>query len=125
MSAATPSRAEQLAYRRARLRAQCDLQRRQMSEVVADLKHELGGIDRAVFLMRRVVSKPVAVSAGLALLTWIGPRRALGWLARGAFWYGTGRKVLGALAQPGIAVKVSQVVARLQGRSATRSLPQV
>jgi hypothetical protein len=98
MKPATPDRAEQLAYRRARLRAQCDIQRRQLAQVAADIERELNGIDRVVLLMRRVASKPVLVSAAVALLSLLGPGRALRWVSQGAFWYGAGRKLVGAVA---------------------------
>ncbi len=103
MSAPTPNRAQQLAYRRARLRAQCAIQRRQLAEVGSRVEYELGGIDRAVDLVRGVTSKPVLISAGVALLTLIGPKRALRWVTQGAFWYSTGRRlaqVLGPMSTP-------------------------
>jgi hypothetical protein len=120
--AAALSRAEQLASRRARLREECDIQRRHLGAIAAELQYELSGIDRTVLMMRRVASKPVVVSAGVALLTLIGPKRALRWATKGAFWYGAGKKVLGTIGQPAVANLISLGLARVQGRSAVRSL---
>jgi hypothetical protein len=114
--AATLSRAEQLAYRRARLREQCDIQRRHLGAIAADLQYELSGIDRTVLMMRRVASKPVVVSAGVALLTLIGPKRALSWASKGAFLYGAGKRVAGAIGQPAVANLISLGLSKLQQR---------
>jgi hypothetical protein len=118
--AATLSRAEQLANRRARLREQCDIQRRHLGAIAADLQYELSGIDRTVLMMRRVASKPVFVSAGVALLTLIGPKRALRWASRGAFLYGAGKKVLAiAAAHPQVAASLQSAVRSLQVQKRT------
>lgn len=114
--AATLSRAEQLANQRARLREQCDIQRRHLGAIAADLQYELSGIDRTVLMMRRVASKPIVVSAGVALLTLIGPKRALRWATKGAFWYSAGKKVLGTIGQPAVANLVSLGLSRIQRR---------
>ena len=113
--AATLSRAEQLASRRARLREQCDIQRRHLGAIAAELQYELSGIDRTVLMMRRVASKPVVVSAGVALLTLIGPKRALRWASKGAFWYGAAKKAVAvAAAHPQLAASLQSAVRSLQ-----------
>lgn len=91
-------RAQELAYRRMKLRAQCAAQRKQLGESVVAMEAELAGIDRAVRIARRFVTKPALVATGVALLTFIGPKRALRWVTQGAFWYSTGAKVAKALA---------------------------
>ena len=91
-------RAQELAYRRMKLRAQCAAQRKQLGESVVAMEAELDGIDRAVRIARRFVTKPALVATGVALLTFIGPKRALRWVTQGAFWYSTGAKVAKALA---------------------------
>ena len=98
MSTQTLDRAQELAYRRMKLRAQCAAQRKQLGESVVAMEAELAGIDRAVRIARRFVTKPALVATGVALLTFIGPKRALRWVTQGAFWYSTGAKVAKALA---------------------------
>jgi hypothetical protein len=108
------SRAEQLASRRARLREQCDIQRRHLGAIAADLQYELSGIDRAVLMMRRVASKPVVVSAAVALLTLVGPKRTLRWVTKGAFLYNAGKKVLAlAAAHPQLAAGLQSAARNL------------
>lgn len=110
------SRAEQLASRRARLREQCDIQRRHLGAIAADLQYELSGIDRAVLMMRRITSKPVVVSAAVALLTLVGPKRALRWVTKAAFWYSAGKRVTGAIGQPALANLIALGLSKLQQR---------
>ena len=98
MSTRALDRAQELAYRRMKLRAQCAAQRKQLGESVVAMEAELAGIDRAVRIARRFVTKPALVATGVALLTFIGPKRALRWVTQGAFWYSTGAKVAKALA---------------------------
>jgi hypothetical protein len=118
--AATVSRAEQLANRRTRLREQCDIQRRHLGVIATDLQYELIGIDRTVLMMRRVASKPVVVSAGVALLTLIGPKRALRWATKGAFLYNAGKKVLAmSAAYPQVAASLQSAVRSLQVQKRT------
>jgi len=93
------SRAQQLAQRRARLRAQCELQRRELRSQAAQIEEHLAGIDRAVAIVRGVTAKPVAISIAIATLVLIGPKRALRWVTKGAVWYSTGKRLLGLIAQ--------------------------
>lgn len=96
-------RAQELAYRRKRLQAQCAIQRRDLGAAAADVEYQLSGVDRAVALVRRVASAPALISAGVALLTLVGPKRALKWVSQGAFWYSTGKRVLGLVnSQPAL-----------------------
>jgi hypothetical protein len=98
MSTTAPDRAQQLAYRRMKLRAQCAAQRKQLGESVLAMEAELAGIDRAVRVARRFVTKPALIATGIALLTLIGPKRAVRWVTQGAFWYSTGARVAKTLA---------------------------
>lgn len=109
MSSPPLDRAQELAYRRMKLRAQCAAQRKQLGESVVEMETELAGIDRAVRIARRFVTKPALVATGVALLTFIGPKRALRWVTQGAFWYSTGVKVAKALA-------AHRAVAAIQGK---------
>lgn len=78
-----------------RLRAQCAQQRRQLAADAAEIEHTLSRIDRSVAIVRRFISKPALVAAGVAALTLIGPARALRWITRGAMWYGVAKRLLG------------------------------
>ena len=70
MSKPPPDRAQELAYRRRRLQAQCAIQRRDLGSAAAHVEYQLSGVDRAVSVVRRVASAPALVSAVVALLTW-------------------------------------------------------
>lgn len=89
-------RGAELAQRRARLRAQCELQRRDLAAQSALIEVELSRIDRSVEIVRSFVSKPALVAAGVAALTIIGPRRALRWITQGTMWYGVAKRMFGA-----------------------------
>ena len=120
-SKGSPNRAQELAYRRARLQAQCAIQRRDLGAAAAKLEYELSGIDRTVLLMRRVANKPAMISAGVALLTLIGPKRALKWASQGAFWYTTGKRVLSLVnSQPMLGEALQSVVRNLQLKESGR-----
>lgn len=94
MSARRESRAQQLAERRARLRAQCELQRRELRHQAEQIEEQLAGIDRAVAVIRGVTAKPVVISIAIAALVLIGPKRALRWATQGAIWYSTAKRML-------------------------------
>jgi hypothetical protein len=96
MNAPPVGRAQELAYQRLRLRAQCARQREQLANDLRVVETELAGVDRAVALARRFVTKPALVAAGVALLTVIGPKRVLRWITTGAFWYSTGTRLIRA-----------------------------
>lgn len=97
MSQPLPGRSQQLAYRRARLRAQCAVQRRQLGENARAIESELQGIDRTIHMVRSVLSKPALITASVALLTFIGPRRVVRWIGQGALYYSTARRMVGLL----------------------------
>lgn len=98
MTTAPVDRATELAERRARLRAQCAMERRQLGEQAETIERELDGIDRSVAIVRSFISKPALVAAGVAALTLIGPARALRWAMQGTLWWSTGKRLLGAYA---------------------------
>lgn len=91
-------RGAELAQRRARLRAHCELQRRDLAAQAAQIEVELSRIDRSVEIVRSFVSKPALVAAGVAALAIIGPRRALRWVTQGTMWYGVAKRMFGAFA---------------------------
>lgn len=95
---AEDDRARQLAYRRLKLRAQCAAERKQLGAQFASVEREFTGIDRAVTIARRFATKPAIIATGVALLTLIGPKRAVRWVSQGAFWYSTLSKVAKSLA---------------------------
>jgi hypothetical protein len=115
MSKPPPDRAQELAYRRRRLQAQCAIQRRDLGSAAAHVEYQLSGVDRAVAVVRRVASAPALVSAGVALLTLVGPKRALKWISQGAFWYSTGKRMLGLLnSQPALSHTLQAIIATVQ-----------
>lgn len=100
MTAPNSSRAQQLAYRRARLRAECAMQRRQLGENARAIETELQGVDRTIQLARRVASKPVLITGAIAALALIGPKRVLRWISQGALYYSTARRLMGLFRRP-------------------------
>ena len=117
MSKQTHDRAQELAYRRMRLQAQCAIQRRALGAAAADVEYQLMGVDKAVLMVRRVTSAPALVSAAVAALTLVGPKRALKWVSQGAFWYTTGKQMLGLVnSQPGLKQTLHTVLAAIQSR---------
>jgi hypothetical protein len=90
-------RAQELAYQRLRLRAQCARQREQLTVELRAVEAELAGVDRAILFARRFATKPALVAAGVALFTAIGPKRVLRLVTKGAFWYSTGSRLMRAL----------------------------
>jgi hypothetical protein len=89
-------RAQELAYQRLKLRAQCARQREQLAVELHAIETELAGVDRAILVARRFMTKPALVAAGVALFTVIGPKRLLRWVTKGAFWYSTGSRLFRA-----------------------------
>lgn len=135
MSKPPHDRAQELAYRRKRLQAQCAIQRRDLGAAAADVEYQLSGVDRAVLLIRRVTSAPALISAAVAVLTLLGPKRALKWVSQGAFWYTTGKRMLGLVnSQPALNQTLQALIAAVQPRitgkssvhlSQTRSQPPI
>ena len=91
----TPTRAQQLAYRRVRLRAQCAMERRQLGGDARAIETELHGVDRTIQLMRSIASKPVLITGAIAVLALIGPKRVLRWISQGALYYSTAKRIAG------------------------------
>lgn len=94
----TFDRSQQLAYQRMKLRAQCAAQRKELGSSFAAIEEHLAGVDRAVTIARRVVTKPAVIATSVALLTLIGPKRVVRWIGRGALWYSTGSRLIKSLA---------------------------
>jgi hypothetical protein len=95
-------RADALARQRESLRNRCSLQRGQLAQSVAEIERQLGGIDRAVQLVRGIASKPTLITAGVAALTLLGPKKAVRWISQGAFWYATGKRLAQVVSATGI-----------------------
>ena len=122
MSKPAHDRAQELAYRRRRLQAQCAIQRRDLGAAAADVEYQLTGVDKAVLLMRRVTSVPALISAAVAVLTLVGPKRALKWVSQGAFWYTTGKRMLGLVnSQPVLAQTLQALMATVHSRASGQS----
>ena len=124
MTKPSHDRAQELAYRRKRLQAQCAIQRRDLGAAAAEVEYQLSGVDKAVMLVRRITSAPALVSAGIAVLTLVGPRRALRWVSQGAFWYTTGKRMLGlANSHPALGHAFHTLMAAVQPKVASKATP--
>lgn len=122
MSKPALDRAQELAYRRRRLQAQCAIQRRDIGAAAAEVEYQLSGVDKAVLLVRRVTSAPALVSAAVAVLTLVGPKRALKWVSQGAFWYTTGKRMLGLVnSQPALVQTLQSLMAAVQPKVASKA----
>jgi hypothetical protein len=115
-------RAQELAYRRKRLQAQCAIQRRDLGAAAAHVEFQLSGVDKAVLLVRRVTSAPALVSAGIAVLTLVGPKRALRWVSQGAFWYTSGKRMLGLVnSHPAFSHTFQSLMAAVESKVASKA----
>lgn len=126
MNKPSQDRAQELAYRRKRLQAQCAIQRRDLGAAAADVEYQLSGVDKAVLLVRRVTSAPALISAAVAVLTLVGPKRALKWVSQGAFWYTTSKRMLGLVnSQPALNQTLQALIAAVQPRITGKSPVQL
>ena len=98
------ARQRELAARREALRAEATLQREFLSSAAVDLQTRLVSLDRGIAIARQVVSKPLVVAGGVALIALIGPRRLLSFASRSAFVVSAGRKVMGMLGRSAPAI---------------------
>jgi len=87
-------RFDQLAAHHSNLRARCALQRQHLAQTARDIEGQLSGVDRGVTLARNIVRSPVAVMGGIAIIAFIGPKRLMRWVSRGALFYTTARRLL-------------------------------
>jgi len=111
------SRQRELAARREALRTEATLQREFLSNAAIDLQTRLVSLDRGIAIAKQVVSKPLFVAGGVALVALIGPRRLLSFASRSAFLVSAGRRVMGMLGKstPALTeVLSSRISARLR-----------
>lgn len=116
----TRDRADALARQRETLRLRCAMQRRQLGESASAIEHQLHGIDHAVRLVRGFASKPTLVTAGIAALSLIGPKKALRWVSQGAFWYTTLKRLAKVVSATGVLQRNFGVPRRSPSSSATK-----
>lgn len=76
-----------LARRRNELRAQCAVQRSQLTATAEQIEARLG-------VVRRLAGRPLLILGGVVLLAMIGPRRMIRWAGRGAVLFTSGQRVL-------------------------------
>lgn len=88
------ARLEQLAAKRAALRAQSAAQREHLVDSVRDVETHLAGIDRGIEVARSVIKHPLVLAGGIALVALLGPRKILNFVSRGALFLATGRRVM-------------------------------
>jgi YqjK-like protein len=86
-------RFNQLTAHHSNLRARCAIQRQQLGATADEIERHLGGIDRGVRFVRRVLRNPGIIIAAAALIAVLGPKRLLGWASRGAVLYSTVKRL--------------------------------
>ncbi|HEX7116138.1 MAG TPA: YqjK family protein [Steroidobacter sp.] len=87
------ARFDQLSNRHKALLARCDAQRAQLGGIAQEIDNELGRVDRGIALVRRALSHPLVVVAGVAVIALAGPRRLMGWVTKGLMFYTTARRM--------------------------------
>lgn len=87
-------RFDQLKSRHSQLLLRTAAQRRQLADTAGDLEHELGRIDRGLATLRRAVRSPAVLIGGAVIVGLLGPKRLLGWAARGLMYYSTARRLI-------------------------------
>ncbi|MBK8482097.1 MAG: YqjK-like family protein [Proteobacteria bacterium] len=84
---------DDLSARHRHLLALSAIQRRQLGQVAAEIDGRLARVDRGIALVRRLLRHPLAITGGLALVIWVGPRRLLRWGKRALVLYFTSRRL--------------------------------
>ena len=87
----------ELEQRRMALRERSSAQRILIAETAAALAARGMVLDRAVAVARGIAARPLVFSSIVALAVVVGPRKILGWAARGAAFYGLTRRLAVAL----------------------------
>src|SRR5262245_55848396 len=87
-------RYDQLTLRHARLKALCAMQREHLAATQAEIHEQLGGVDHRLDVAKRIVTNPLIVVGGIALVAFAGPKRLWHWVSRGLVLYGTVRRVI-------------------------------
>jgi hypothetical protein len=88
-------RFDQLSAKHRALLERCALQRAHLGETANDIDAQLGNVDRSVAVVRRIVSQPVLIVGGIALVVLAGPKRLLRFASRAVLFYSTARRVAG------------------------------
>jgi hypothetical protein len=86
-----------LEQRRIALQKRSSAQRALIAESTAALAARGMVLDRAVAVARGIAARPLIFGSIVALAAVVGPRRILGWVARGAAFYGLTRRLAAAL----------------------------
>jgi len=76
------ARLSAIRQRRAALLARAEAQRAEIARIVRPWRAPLSVVDRAVAFFRRLRANPLAISAGLILLLWLGRSRKSLWAGR-------------------------------------------
>lgn len=85
-------RFNQLAAKHASLRLRAAVQRSELGATVDEIEHQLGGVDRGIATVTRVLKNPVVIIGGVALFAVIGPKRLMRWATKGALAYSTAKR---------------------------------
>jgi hypothetical protein len=87
----------ELGRRRLALQESSSAQRILIAESAAALAARGRVLDRTVAVARGIAARPLIVGSLVALAVVVGPRRILGWAARGAALFGLTRRLAAAL----------------------------
>ena len=83
-----------LSQRRSALLAHCVIQRAELARTANQIEARLEPIDRGIDAVRRYAASPLLIVAGVALLTFFGPKRLFRWASRGVVLITTARRVM-------------------------------
>jgi YqjK-like protein len=87
-------RLDQLVAQHGSLKQRCATERMQLVQSAREIEGHLAGVDRGVNAVRKVMRNPLWIAGGVALVTFLGPRRLLGWATRSALFYSTAKRVM-------------------------------
>jgi hypothetical protein len=87
-------RMDELAERRAILRARCARQRGELGIASYTLQRQLGAVDRGLYILRRVASAaPLIIGGAIAIAFLVGPGRLLRWTGQAALLVSTMKRL--------------------------------
>jgi YqjK-like protein len=87
-------RFNQLAAKHNNLRLRMAVQRRELGATMHDIEHQLGGVDRGIARVSRVLRNPAVIVGGVAIVAMVGPKRLVRWLTKGAMLYSTAKRLI-------------------------------
>lgn len=71
------------------------MQRNELAVAGREIEGRLGGIDRRIAAVRRMLRHPAVLAVGIAAILLIGPQRLLRWAGHGVMLYTAGKRLRG------------------------------